>query len=115
VIISTGEKYKNEQDFSSGSSYGIVLNRTYRSFSSSSAQMFGPKWYSSFDGYSLTKSATCLSSYQFGDPATNTYPCMPDYVILGFPDGSKFQYTRTDPDAPNYLVSNSLAKGALAW
>ena len=74
VIISTGEKYKVEQDFAAGSDYALGLQRTYRSFDTN-ATMFGPKW---------------LSSYDY--PALNYSGCYrhPDYGNLCIPTASVF-------------------------
>lgn len=47
-MISRGEKYKKEQDFSVGNLYGFGLERIYRSVFATGA-LFGPYWLSTLD------------------------------------------------------------------
>ncbi|WP_367121958.1 DUF6531 domain-containing protein [Rhodoferax sp.] len=80
VIIATGEKYKDQQDFAAGSVYGLSLSRTYRSFGSTST-MFGPKWLSQYD-YSALSFSGCYSNPDYGNL------CIPQTVYLYASDRS---------------------------
>ena len=84
VIIATGEKFKSEDDFSSGGLYGMGLTRTYRSFNASGS-MFGANWPSTFDslkiGYTLTACRTIDAL------------CYPRSATISYANGSRFKFT----------------------
>nr|WP_246448328.1 DUF6531 domain-containing protein [Roseateles oligotrophus] len=48
VVLSSGEKYLSQQDFSASGLYGLSLQRTYRSVKGS-GWMFGPRWLSGLE------------------------------------------------------------------
>lgn len=91
VIIATGEKYKEEHDFSAPSLYGFSLTRTYRS-RGTTGQLFGPKWSSSFDAPLLTPSTATVMTETGSYPATAT---------VVFPGGDRYVY-RIDPSGVPY-------------
>ncbi|MEX0141164.1 RHS repeat protein [Massilia sp. LMS1-1-1.1] len=108
VIISTGEKYKNEVDFSAGNSYGLSLQRTYRSFNSS-ATMFGPKWLSEYDYPRLAPSG-CYRHPDFGNL------CIPTDVIFTRPDGANITYTRMMAGGSLiYRAKNAASRGRMTY
>lgn len=84
VILATGEKLKTERDIPAFGLYGLGLDRTYRSLDTR-AKMFGPKWRSSYDHYSLIYSGCWYDS---------DYPgvCIPTSVTVVQPDGSTHTY-----------------------
>lgn len=106
VIIATGEKHKTELDFSAGSSYGLDLRRTYRSFNTT-AKMFGPKWLSSYD-HGVLQFSGC---YKHPD-----YPnrCFPTSIVYVEPDGRTYKYTRTIGEL-TYAVRDAAATGTLTF
>lgn len=85
VIIATGEKIKNEVDFSSYGRYGLSLSRTYRS-KHATGVLFGANWTSNLDPARITPSATCTRRFA-------NWPCVPDSFTLTEPDGTKYTYT----------------------
>ncbi|GEM_PF-674141 len=85
VIIATGEKLKDEADFSSQGRYGLSLRRTYRS-KHNSGVLFGANWLSNLDPARVTPSTTCTRRLA-------NWPCAPDSFTLTEPDGTKFTYT----------------------
>ena len=108
VIIATGEKYKAEQDFGAGSSYGLSLGRTYRSFNAT-ATMFGPKWLSEYD-YAALNYSGCYHHPDYGNL------CIPQQAVFTLPDGSTYTYTRTSSyGGLGYKVKNSSAMGSLVY
>ena len=104
VIIATGEKFKHEQDFSSGNSYGLDLRRTYRS-NTTAGKFFGAKWLSTYDFPTLQRTGC----YSLPD-----YPgvCFPTSIVYTDTTGAKFKFTRTASEL-SYAVSNSSAAGQL--
>ena len=108
VVISSGEKYKQEVDFGAGSSYGLSLQRTYRSFNSS-ATMFGPKWLSEYDYPKLSPSG-CYRHPDFGNL------CIPTDVVFTTPDGSNITFNRvTAGGGLIYRSGNSAAIGYMTY
>ncbi|WP_080753198.1 RHS repeat-associated core domain-containing protein [Janthinobacterium lividum] len=108
VIISTGEKYKTEVDFSAGNSYGLSLQRTYRSFNSN-ATMFGPKWLSEYDYPRLAPSG-CYHHPDFGNL------CIPTDVVFTRPDGANITYTRmTAGGSLIYRAKNAASMGRMTY
>lgn len=105
VIIATGEKYKDESDIVAGSTYGLDLRRTYRSFNTS-AKMFGPKWMSTYDYRTLVFTGC------YRDP---DYPnrCFPTSILYSGPDGASYTYTRFS--GLQYKVRNSASAGVLEF
>jgi RHS repeat-associated protein len=71
VVLATGEKYKEEQDFAAGGIYGISVDRTYRSINGSGA-MFGPKWLGNLEFRPLRISYSgCVNDPDWGCVATS--------------------------------------------
>lgn len=105
VVIATGEKFLHEQDFSSGSSYGLGLTRTYRSIQALPSPMFGPKWSSPYDPTTITVGSGCVP----GDDI----PCHPAWVGVTFPDGASYVYTYVESSG-DYRVQGALGMGSLA-
>jgi RHS repeat-associated protein len=101
VIIATGEKIKTEQDLVAGSSYGLGLARTYRSFGSAIG-MFGSKWLSAYDYPALSFSG-CYRHPDYGNL------CIPQNAELTLPNGSKYAYTRTSGAGGLSYASNGAA------
>jgi RHS repeat-associated protein len=109
VIIATGEKYKSEFDIPAGSAYGLGLTRTYRSFNIEST-MFGPRWLSEYDYPALAFSG-CDRHPDYGNL------CIPQSVLVTFPDGSSYQYTRTSQSS-RFLyraLNSSTAAGSIVF
>ncbi|WGG49034.1 RHS repeat-associated core domain-containing protein [Rugamonas sp. DEMB1] len=110
VIVATGEKYKNELDFSAGSEYGLVLSRTYRS-KQAVGGMFGANWLSSLELPKLGFTFENCNRTPLGD-------CVP--VSAAFTDaaGAKyiFDYVATDGDTRTYSYRNeNAAAGELEY
>ena len=104
VIIATGEKFKHEQDFTSGNSYGLELRRTHRS-KSTAGKFFGAKWLSTYDYPSLQKTG-CYSHPDY--PGV----CFPTSIVYTDTNGAQYKFTRS-PGELSYLVNNSSAAGQL--
>ncbi|MEH6437361.1 RHS repeat-associated core domain-containing protein [Massilia sp. DD77] len=88
VIYGTGEKIIEESDFTDASQSAFNQIRSYRSSPSERpANMFGQRWYSSWDFPLMQFSSTCStrSGYSF-------MGCMPDYINIEIPGGSTYQY-----------------------
>jgi RHS repeat-associated protein len=120
VIIATGEKYKEERDFSAAQEGGLELSRTYRAFDISSS-FFGGRWLSSYDyaplgfagcasgGGTLSTTASPFAPTGPGSPSV-TAACPPMYVIMTWPDGSKYTYATSD-GGYTYRVGKSASQG----
>jgi RHS repeat-associated protein len=88
VIIATGEKYLEEQDFSDSSIVNLSLGRTYRSAPSTRvAHYFGPRWYSTFDYPNLEPSTQTVYDSRYASLGNQ-----PSYFNLTLPDGKTYQY-----------------------
>lgn len=110
VIIATGEKYLSERDIGAGSSTGLSLTRTYRSFSASTTTMFGPKWFSAYDYPTLTYYPGYVVRRDGGGTQY-----VPAYTNVTQPDGSSFIYRGGSSGGTPMSVSNSLALGQLVY
>lgn len=99
VKLSTGEKFQDEDDFTSYRQWGLSLTRTYRS-QEATGTLFGPNWSSSIDYRSLQKTGCAVT--------VDGQPCAPVSATLTLPDGSRYQYNYTyNVDAPPpALVAN---------
>lgn len=86
VVIATGEKYKSESDFSTGSQYGFSLGRTYRS-KQAVGTLFGPNWLSSIDVPTLKFTFSGCIKMPNGD-------CVPHSIVFVDSSGAEFTYTR---------------------
>lgn len=111
VVIATGEKYKDELDFSGVGPYGIVLNRTYRSGQGITG-MFGSNWYGSFEQLPLSFTFTnCITT-----PDGN---CIPASATVTATDGTKYVYTYAgwtdDAGMYTYTVRGSASAGELMY
>lgn len=102
VVVATGEKVLPEVDFTSQSTYGVSLSRTYRS-NGTSGRLFGPNWVSSLEGRSL-RGGACTP----GAPA-----CNPQLVTLTEPDGAYVVYERQADGA--YLARGNAAAGRVIF
>ena len=106
VVIATGEKILPESDTRSAGTYGMTLDRTYRSVNAS-GYLFGPNWASSLDPHRVTKSAL---------PCVNTdVGCIPRDATVTFPDGAKYKYTIVTVDPGSYQSQGSAALGTLFY
>ena len=104
-MIATGEKFKVEQDFIAGSSYGLSLQRSFNA----SATMFGPKWLSEYDYPQMTFSG-CYRNPDYGTL------CIPEQATFTLPDGSAYTYQRTsEVGGMGYRVKNSTAMGRMIY
>lgn len=107
--MSTGEKYKQEVDFSSVSEYGFSLQRTYRSMNAA-GRMFGPYWLSSLDVPQLRSGGRC-------SVITPEGICAPSTATVIEPDGTKyeFRFKGGTADSYYYASSNASATGRLEY
>ena len=108
VILATGEKRKSEQDIRAFGAYGLGLERSYRSFDTK-AKMFGPKWRSTYDHYTLIYSSGC-----FYDPDYQGV-CIPREITVTLADGATYTYTRAADYPLGFRVKNSKSMGLLAY
>jgi len=90
VLLATGEKIKEEVDFSPGNLHSLALKRTYRS-KGPVGQLFGSKWVSSLDAPLLTPSTTNVTT------EVGPYPWHAD---ITFADGAKVRYRIDLSDYP---------------
>jgi YD repeat-containing protein len=108
VILSTGEKYKVERDFAAASSYGLNLQRTYRSYNDRPF-MFGLRWSSEYD-YRL---------YFSGCWYNGDYPglCIPQVITMLLPDGTTYRYERVPQEYGGfaYRVQGAAATGRIIY
>lgn len=86
VVIATGEKFKDEFDFSGIGEYGIGLDRTYRS-KQVTGTLFGPNWLSTLDIPKLKFSMTGCVQMPNGQ-------CVPHEVVFTDSTGAEYTYTR---------------------
>ena len=105
VIIATGEKYKVETDFVSGSAYGLDLQRTYRSFATT-GMFFGPKWLTSYD-YGKLQFTGCVRLPDYPNK------CFPTSILYGEPSGTTYNYNTRSGEL-NYSVGTASATGNIA-
>lgn len=106
VVITTGEKYKKEQDFISAGEYGLSLQRTYRSINSKGI-LFGENWLSTWDGPRLTLGpAYCTSGN-----------CIPSNITFTDSSGVSFVYTPHGGEENYYLyaVRGAVSTGQLEF
>lgn len=82
VVLATGEKVLDQQDFEFHSVLPLSLSRTYRSQSGGSA-MFGPGWTSSFEWQALSITDVCL-----GGPCSDR-----QRLTMRLPDGERRYFT----------------------
>lgn len=104
VILSTGEKYKDERDFTSFGQYGLSLRRTYRSMQAS-GKMFGPYWPSNLDGPSLRSSGTCSLITEEGT-------CVQAVATITEANGVKYSYQYKNELGPDGSYAYSSRGGA---
>jgi YD repeat-containing protein len=106
VVLATGEKVKEEQDFAVAGLHGLTLRRTYRS-KGSTGQLFGPNWTSSVDPPNLTPSTLTV--------ATEVGP-YPRDATIAFPGGERLKYRIDLSDYPySYKVSGNAAAGTVSY
>jgi len=87
IVYATGEKYLDQQDFSTGGLYGFNITRKYRSNATSSSMMLTNQWFMDILGPSLYAIyATCQAE-----------ACPPPHVTLTETDGSTRIYNITNP------------------
>ena len=109
VLLTTGEKFKEERDFTSGGLYGLSLTRTYRS-RQAVGTMFGANWLSTFDWSRLAASSAKVCDGDSG--------CVPRSATLTEPDGSRFTYTSLALDGGvvnKYKSLGAESKGILTY
>ncbi|GAB2878678.1 hypothetical protein GCM10027277_54900 [Pseudoduganella ginsengisoli] len=107
VILSTGEKYKDELDFKTGGIFPMALQRTYRSMQSG-GMFFGSHWLSTFDGPKLEwTSPTCSPGVA----------CAPNSVTFTSPTGSKYVYSKITSEGNNfsYVSRGAIQTGELEY
>jgi hypothetical protein len=107
VVITTGEKYKQETDFVASGQYNLGLRRTYRS-AQTTGLLFGGHWLSSWDGPKLIiTNPNCLV-------ATS---CVPTKVTFVDTNGDQYAYTPTtnDGNSYNYSVRGAASTGELTY
>lgn len=105
VILSTGEKFKVEQDFKSVGLYGFDLTRTYRSKNTNGTAMFGANWPSNLDAMRLSFTLSNCLRTEIG--------CTPRQAVLTEADGTQYKYTVQS--VGSYSVKNSAATGILFY
>jgi RHS repeat-associated protein len=89
VIIATGEKVLEQDDFPANGLNALPMSRIYRSVARPlTANLFGPGWMSTYDIPQLNISPQCL-----WDP--ELLLCMPASVLVTEEDGTTVLYTRT--------------------
>ncbi|MYM87750.1 hypothetical protein GTP91_11215 [Rugamonas sp. FT82W] len=110
VIVTSGEKYKEELDFASQGVYGLSLKRTYRSMQNV-GKMFGPNWLSSLETSRINfKKLVC-------QPA-NSNNCRPMSPTLTTSDGTTYDLdfksaSAARPSLPS-AVANAMRRRATA-
>jgi RHS repeat-associated protein len=104
VHLTTGEKFKQEDDFQSFGYYGLSMSRTYRS-QSTAGRMFGQHWLSTYDAPRIasTGGTVCNADKQ----------CVPKIPVITQADGSVYTFNTTEFGI--YSVKNSAAMGTLAY
>lgn len=113
VILTTGEKFKEEADFASFGVYGLNLQRTYRSMQAA-GKMFGPYWLSNLDGPSLRATGTCTTITEEG-------VCVREVATITEANGVKYSYQNLNKYEPGpdgsygYSSRNSAAAGDLKY
>lgn len=106
VIIATGEKYKDEFDFSADGSYPLSLARTYRS-KNATGTLFGPNWLSNIDYPRLQKGGNVYSA---------DYGNVPAWVQFTEPDGTQYTYTSSTTDDPIiYRINDNTDGGQIVY
>src|SRR5450830_871476 len=106
VIISSGEKYKDEKDFRSAGEYGLSMQRTYRSMKYDGI-LFGSHWLSTWDGPRLT----------IGEAQCTSGKCIPSSVKFTDASGVSFVYTPIygEDNYYAYIVHGAAATGELTF
>jgi RHS repeat-associated protein len=107
VIIATGEKILSQSDFPAGSTYGLGLTRTYRSYATNS-RLFGPNWASSLDFPTLAASGCYRVCTKFECECVG-----PTALTVTFPGGARYAYTRVT--GSTFTVRSSKATGTLLY
>jgi RHS repeat-associated protein len=105
VIIATGEKYKNEGDFTSSGYYGLSLTRTYRSVQTS-GRLFGQYWSSNLDPMRVIASTGACVPLETG--------CYPQSATVYEAGGAKRTYV-LDPSIGTYSYGGNAAAGTLIY
>ena len=108
VVLATGEKLLNQDDFPSASSYRLSQGRTYRS-TSTDFGMFGPKWTGTHDYKSLGLSGPCFYHPDF--PAV----CLPKTVRRKLPDGTVYLFTRDTSADLTWRANSTISGGMLTY
>lgn len=86
VVIATGEKYLDEQDFRDESLAGLSFARQYRS--TGAWGLVGSSWTSTYDFAILDTSVECIRM-----PGYSGQGCLPYWLQITTPDGEKLNYT----------------------
>jgi hypothetical protein len=110
VIIATGEKFKDEVDFTGGGLYSRGLQRTYRSMQTAGS-IFGPNWMSSLEIPKMKVSfANCVTTFD-GD-------CVPATVVVVAADGGEHTFKRNtsyDGGHEHYYSGRGADAGVLTY
>jgi len=106
VILTTGEKYKEEADFTSAGEYGLSLTRMYRS-KQSIGKMFGPKWLSNMDVPRITTSSGCQVVTEYGE-------CIVQWAYVTSPNGTKVAYKLVSTTPSTMAMTATARKQSLA-
>jgi RHS repeat-associated protein len=113
VVLASGAKYLNQQDFVHASNLGMPLKRTYRSDNMNS-RFFGAHWTSSLEFPALSESASCTTTY--GSNSGGMFEeCMPDYFTFTTPDGASYvfqHYMTVGQVNPVYFTPANYSKAA---
>lgn len=110
VILATGEKFKDEVDFTSGGLYGLSLQRTYRS-KQTVGGMFGPNWMSSLEAPKMKVSyVNCVT--------TSDGACVPRSVDVIDSNGGQYTFRRSggyDGGGEHYYSGVGADAGSLTY
>ncbi len=105
VILSSGEKYLEEGDFSAGGLHGLGLVRRYHS-KGTTYGMFGPKWVGTYDYANLAFSG-CIRNMAHPDI------CFPQTIKFTDAEGASYTYSRGTNG--NYKVRGSVSAGSMSY
>ncbi len=107
VVIATGEKFKDEVDFSAVNPYSFSLTRTYRS-KLASGSLFGPNWMSTLDIPSLKFDSAQCRKFPNGE-------CVPQSVTVTDVTGAPVVYTLGVVDVEHQFVYDAPDGSALYY
>ena len=91
VVLATGNKLLNHDDFVHASLLGMSMSRTYRS-ERWQTSMFGTRWSSNLEASISTTATYC-----------DFYHCGPNAFTIDMPDGASYSFSRYSPDPRSNL------------